>query len=223
MGFFRGPNLVTDGLVLALDAASTRSYPGTGTTWYDLSGNGNDATLENGASVNSDGNVVLDGSNDRVGIPDNNGDFDIGTSSFTISVVNNQGLEDSYYHLFAFDDQQNFALKANRSGASSNPYRLYVYQGSSITFTNSYIVPNTWQFITLVRDGGSHKLYIDGEISDTVQATAKNISTSNVYLGWGWGSEYTPQTRGPVLMYNRALTASEVLQNFNAQKSRFGL
>jgi hypothetical protein len=45
MGFFRGPNIVRDGLVLALDAASPRSYPGSGTTWYDLSGNGNNGTL----------------------------------------------------------------------------------------------------------------------------------------------------------------------------------
>ena len=222
MGFSRGPNIVREGLVLALDAASPRSYPGSGTTWYDLSGNDNTATLQNGASVNSEGNVILDGTNDRVIIPDNNGDFDIGTGSFTFSVIFNQGLKDTYYHLFTFDDQQNFTLKAIRSGAA-NPYQFYIYQGSSIDFPNSYIVPNTWQFITLVREGGSHKLYIDGVLKDTVQATAKNITTTNLFLGWGWATEYSPQSRGPVLMYNRAISPSEVLQNYNAQKSRFGL
>jgi hypothetical protein len=53
MGFFRGPKIVTDGLILALDAASPRSYPGTGTTWYDLSGQGNNGTLVNGPTFSS--------------------------------------------------------------------------------------------------------------------------------------------------------------------------
>ena len=223
MGFFRGPNIVRDGLVLALDAASPRSYPGSGTTWYDLSGNGNNGTLQSGATVNSEGNVVLDGTDDRVVVPDANGDFDIGTNSFTFSVVMNQGIEDTYYHLFAFDDQSNFSLKAIRSGAAADPYQLYVYQGSGIMFTNSYIVPNTWQFFTLVRDGSSHKLFINGELKDNITATIKSITTSNLYLGWGWATEYSPQSRGPVLMYNRALTTQEVSQNYNAHKSRFGL
>ena len=50
MAFSRGPSIVTDGLVLALDAANHKSYPGSGTTWYDLSGNGNNGTLNCGPS-----------------------------------------------------------------------------------------------------------------------------------------------------------------------------
>jgi hypothetical protein len=66
MGFFRGPNIVTDGLILALDAASPKSYPGSGTTWYDLTTNSLDATLYNGVSfsTNKQGTMVFDGVND---------------------------------------------------------------------------------------------------------------------------------------------------------------
>jgi hypothetical protein len=66
MGFFRGPNIVRDGLVLALDAASPRSYPGSGTTWYDLSGNGNNGTLVN--STFSNNVIQFDGTNDYVSV-----------------------------------------------------------------------------------------------------------------------------------------------------------
>ena len=66
MAFFRGPNIVTDGLILALDAASPKSYPGSGTTWYDLTTNSLDATLYNGVSfsTNKQGTMVFDGVND---------------------------------------------------------------------------------------------------------------------------------------------------------------
>ena len=64
MGFARGPNIVTDGLVLALDAASPKSYPGSGTTLFDLSGNGNEGTLTSGPTFSSQNNgaIQVDGS-----------------------------------------------------------------------------------------------------------------------------------------------------------------
>jgi hypothetical protein len=70
---FTGPNIVTDGLVLYLDAANQKSYPGTGTTWNDLSGNGNNGTLVNGPTFNSDnnGSIVFDGVDDYVNFGDN--------------------------------------------------------------------------------------------------------------------------------------------------------
>jgi hypothetical protein len=71
-----GPRVVTDGLVLALDAADTNSYPGSGTTWNDLSGNGNTGTLTNGPTYSSDngGSIVFDGTNDYVPLVNNLGD-----------------------------------------------------------------------------------------------------------------------------------------------------
>lgn len=226
MAFGRGPKIVKDGLVLMLDAANPKSYPGTGTTWNDLSGNGNNASLQNGASFSTSngGYISLDGTNDRIAITDSNGDFDVGTGNFSINIWLNQGTDTTYPHLYALDDQNNFSLKAIRGGLA-NAYRLYVYQNYAVQFTNSYLTPGTWQMITLTRNGQEHKLYIDGVISDTVTdgSGPKNITGSTVYLGWGFASEYTPQSRGPIYVYNRLLSADEVLQNYNATKGRFGL
>ena len=71
---FTGPNIIKDGLVLTLDASSQRSYPGSGTTWYDLSGNGNNGTLTNGPTFDSGngGSIVFDGTNDYVNGPTTN-------------------------------------------------------------------------------------------------------------------------------------------------------
>lgn len=217
--------IVTNGLIFAIDAGSARSYPGSGTTLYDLSGNGNDALLESGSAVSaSNGGVVsLDGANDRISVTDTNGDFDFGTGNFTINcwfkLIDG---ESTYPHIFALDDQSNFALKAIRPGLE-NELRLYVFQGYSVDFTNSFLVNNTWQMITLTRNGQEHKLYLDGVISDTVNdgSGPKSLSCSTVYIGWAWATEYNKQHRGPVQVYNRVLSAEEVLQNYNATKDRF--
>ena len=85
MSLNHSPKIVTDGLVLCLDAASRKSYPGSGTTWFDRSGNGNNGTLTNGPTFSSDngGSIVFDGTNDYVNCGTTLGNF--GTSNFTIN------------------------------------------------------------------------------------------------------------------------------------------
>lgn len=220
MGIFRGPNIVREGLILGLDSASTRSYPGIGTTWYDLSIKGNNATLQNGATFNINGYISLEGNDDRVSIPNTTGDFNLGLGDFTVTLWINQGYDTTYPHLFAFDDQSNFCLKAVRGG-TVDAFQIYVYQGSSIMFPNSYLTPATWQMITLTRVGNNHKLFINGVLTDTVLATAKNITCSNMYFGWGWGTEYTPQSRGPIYIYNVPLSDQQILEHYESQHARF--
>ena len=85
MGFYRGPKIVTNGLVLYLDAANKKSYPGTGTTWTDLSGLGNNGTLTNGPTFNSanGGSIVFDGVDDYVSVANNSS---LNASTQTVSV-----------------------------------------------------------------------------------------------------------------------------------------
>ena len=81
-----GPDIIEDGLVLALDAGNVKSYPGSGTTWYDKSGNSNDGTLINGPTY-SNNTIVTDGSNDRVEISQSG---DLRTESWTFRFVAKQ-------------------------------------------------------------------------------------------------------------------------------------
>jgi hypothetical protein len=84
MASIGGPNIVTDGLVLALDAANTKSYPGSGTVWKDLSGNGNNGTLINGPTFDTGnlGSIEFDGVDDWTSFGNI---LNTGTSDFTIS------------------------------------------------------------------------------------------------------------------------------------------
>ena len=79
------PSIVTNGLVLCLDAGNQLSYPGTGTTWNDLSRNGNDGTLTNGPVFNSGGSMVFDGVNDYIAISDSLQQLQFSTGAFTLS------------------------------------------------------------------------------------------------------------------------------------------
>ena len=180
---------------------------------HDLGAHNAHGSLVNGVSLHSDGYLELDGVDDKITIPNTNDIFSIGTAPFSLNLWVKQGVATTYPHLFTIRDQQHFTLKAIRGNATGG-YKLYVYQGGAIMFENSYLDPDNWQMITLTRDGGLHKLYINGVLSDEVQSTAKNIEPNEAYLGHGWGGEYTEQKRGDVQLYNRVLDPNEILQNY---------
>ena len=226
MSLSHSPLIVRDGLVLCLDAANPRSYPKSGTTWTDLKGS-NNGTLTNGPTFDTanGGSIVLDATDDRIAIPDLNGDFDIGTGDFSICLwfyFPSQGTH-NYIHLFSFDNQDNFALKA---GSAEYGRGIYFYGGSSYrTHLNDFgswpIKLDTWQYICLTRSGSTHKGYDDGQIVGSVSVSAKTLSCSTAYLGYGHSSEFTSQKRGLTKFYNRALSADEVRQNYKATKGRY--
>ena len=231
MAFSRGPNIVTDGLVLALDAANTKSYPGTGTTWEDLSGNGNDGTLINGPTFSSDGggSIVFDGVNDFCAVP-NQSFNSSGDSSFTIEIAFKRntatpGNADSLYEIgiggstdariyFWFDNNSNGQMALNYYAGPG--YDRYITLSSQTLDTNFHhavqIVDKSINQMTGYWDGvnkGSGSILAGSYTSDTIF----NIC----------GINYCDASVAFIKIYNRALTASEILQNYNATKSRFGL
>jgi hypothetical protein len=227
---FLGEKIITDGLRLYLDAGYTTSYPTTGTTFYDVSGYGNNGSLINGGTFDSanGGSIVLDGVDDIIRVPNTNGHFSVGTGAFTIDVWIFLPVVPSwnYIHLFAFDNQSNWAFKATDTIGNGN---LYFYGGSNQyrSYPNDFGVWRlqfgVWQHVCITRDGSTHRAYYNGEFVGQFLNAPKSITCTNLNIGWGSGSEYTQQKRGPIKFYNRALTTNEILQNFNAQKSRFGL
>ena len=222
MGFSRGPKIVTDGLVLALDAGSKKSYPGSGTTWTDLSGNGNDGTLTNGPTFSSDngGAIVFDGTNDRVECPN----------------VNPSSISLEFW--FKWTNLNDAWLISNQTGYGNNnngylfridypSYACYFRAGYDTGYIQcaSSITLNDWyHFVGVVSTDGS-RLYKNGvSVSTAAGITIDYTGVTGLTIGSDRaGVVRTAGDMSNIRIYNRTLSAQEVLQNYNAQKSRFGL
>jgi hypothetical protein len=228
---YADPTIVTSGLVLYLDASNASSYPGSGTSWYDLSGNGNNGTLVNGPTFSSanGGSIVFDGTNDYV---------DLGnisqlkpTTQITVS---------TWVYRSTMNDSQNEAIiSCTQVGGyelyyTTNKMIFYVYAGGSYrTPEMSTSAISGWMNFTATYDNRYAKLYYNGVLQNTVDSGAtNNISyvANNILIGAEAGTGSTRDSGfewtgniAQTLIYNRALTASEVLQNYNATKTRFGL
>jgi hypothetical protein len=232
MGTNVRPNIVTNGLVLALDAANTKSYPRTGTTWRDLSGNNNSGSLVNSPTFNSlnGGSIVFNGTNQYVSVPYVSS---LNPTNITVNIWIKRISAVSYSHPIILP-------VSNTTWA--NPYMAYGVEYLSTTDTLSFIlgfttntyastditVPgnNIWFNYTGTYDGSNVRVYLNGTLQITRAETRTKISTTaNLYLGAINTSTLYPFNGNipTAQIYNRALSASEVLQNYNALKSRFNL
>ena len=239
MAFFFSPNVVTDGLVFAVDAANKKSYPGSGTTWTDLAGS-NNGTLINGPTFDSGdgGSIVFDGANDyaEMGIAT---DF-VPTNDMTI---------DAWINIEAYDSC--ICMSPNTAGGNEVIFYIpisttstWIAKRLSCTFDNSDgasgawptsntdIPLSTWVHVCLVRDGANANFYYNGAADGTGTRGTGTLAYATgqpLYLGTDTdgGSfitgNYLEGKISNFKLYNRALSASEILQNYNALKSRFGL
>jgi hypothetical protein len=220
---FLGQNIVTNGLVLNLDSANKDSYPGTGTTWYDLSGNGNNGTLLNGVAFNANKNggvMYFDDTDDTVSIG-NSSLFSI-TNAMTVFAWVNPSSTSGWDGIFggSISGFVHFQLYFGT-------INVYIY-GPNVSYSNndSYSVPaNAWISIGFTYDGTTLKVYVNGsQLATTVPGSGNVNSNSDVRVGWAYDtSRVFGGFIGTTQVYNRALSATEVLQNYNAQKIRFGL
>jgi len=219
MALAHSPRIITDGLVLCLDAGNTKSYPGSGTTWTDLSGNGNNGTLENGVGFDGSngGSLSFDGVNDRVSVTNTIPSL----SNFTIELFMKTSTLDNSQDIF-FDQ-----FSSLRFEIVNNKYRIHLGNGSSWAFTDhvgsTTLSLNTWHQTVWTWNGSSSILYLNGNQDSLRTYSSASSGTGVITLG-----QHTPNTFnnwngniGNVKIYNRALIASEIQQNYNALKSRF--
>jgi len=227
MAYRNGPKIVTDGLVLCLDAAISKSYPGSGTTWYDLSGNGHNGTLVNGVGFNSGerGSMTFDGTNDRINFA-TSPKFDFGTGNFSIQVWYNIQYHTTYHHFWTFGNQYHFGFKVARPDAYDPNIYLYTSSTGGTGDTISAIATlDKWQMASAVRDGDNVSIYIDADNKGTKTGWLNadiDGSTNAGAIGWGWSSEYTKGNIAQVKIFNKALSSDEIRQNFNATRGRYG-
>ena len=227
MGIRRGPNIIQSGLVLSLDAGNVRSYPGSGATWYDVSGNGNTATLTNGTTYTSDikGTLYFDGTDDHLTLSSNINTrlSNTVTTISTLTYIRSVG-PNGYAELYAVLSSNRTGIKWQTNGigmdANADFYNVFV------NVSNAY---NQWMDITCVVDRGSNvfKVYKNGTYIGQDTFTPYTANSTNITIGanslTGNGGDYLKGSISAVKIYNRELSASEILQNFNMTKSRFGL
>ena len=225
MGAFGGPDIITDGLALAVDAGSTRSYPGSGTTTTSLVSS-NIGSLINGVGFSSDngGAFTFDGVNDFIS-------FD---TTLTFSSANLTSV--AWVKLDSYPSQNSTIGFSPDSGTTG--FRLYSVSATSLGVwtrngtgggvtaieTTNGIPLNEWVQITFVLNGTNGKLYKNGIqiLTGTFTQTPNALSSAPVWLSRYSGGGYIIDGKtASALLYNRALTAAEVLQNYNAQKNRF--
>ena len=229
MALAHSPRIVTDGLVLCLDAGNTKSYPGSGTTWTDLSGNGRNGVLTNGPTY-SNGSLVFDGTDDRVVIT-NNELARIGTGNHTITAwVNNDIVTEEDFIGTGTSQGDVLLMIYIQAGGGAGGFRGHAWSstGSSNTIDSPRAIgTGNWNMLTQrVTWGGNIDLFENGVLTKTqvLSGGAPTSSRTKFIIGsrtdGGSGGHFDGKIAN-VQAYNRALTASEIQQNYNALKGRY--
>lgn len=230
MSVSNGPSIITSGLVFSVDAADKNSYPGSGTTWRDLSGNGNNGTLTNGPTFSSanQGSIVFDGTDDFV-INSSTTNIPVGNSDRTICVW-----------VYPETNTSNF-VQIGTGGGGNQIYLFssYIFTPLTYVFTDGVNTPNniiisgeaiptfnSWNYLVFTSAGQNYNYYKNAinRLSGTWPVTINTVGQKVVI---GKRDENEANTLdgniASVQIYNRALSASEVAQNYSATKTRFGL
>ena len=218
MGAFGGPDIVTDGLVLALDAGSTRSYPGTGTTWTDLSDSGYEATMSNMTASNwvTYNGVKAFETNDTANQGFRITNFPFPQSGRTYEIwINSKSFSLSWQTWFDDGGSERVLF-----GTSTNSVHVY----PSNNFTANLVAGEWYQLLyTMVGGNGSTvTAYKNGvSIGTGTYGYALNAGPGTLFILGDANTEITSCYCSIARVYDRPLTAAEVLQNYNAQKNRF--
>jgi len=216
--------IVTTDLVMHLDASIAASYPGSGTTWTDITYNGYDGELINGPTYSSadGGSIQLDGSNDSISTT-----FNLNLEDFTVCcwfkpADSSMG---AYTRLMDKDFADGFWLGKNANTPNSwgggvkeagSPYGIYLN-----------LPDGQWNYLASVRNTAefSHTLYGNGITNtDVLYGDPTPLNGTNLLIGQyigGFGFNFKGYI-AVLQIYNRALSSTEVLQNYDATKTRFG-
>jgi hypothetical protein len=236
--------IVTSNLSVYLDASESASYPGSGTTWTDLSGNGNNATLVNGVGYNSGngGSLVFDGSDDSITIANSLSlQNTLSLNSFSITTVSKsidfttspKSLHPFWMETYVLNGTwaiANRGMSSADGGNGPSSYAIEVNNGGTyfVGSVNHNAVTSTIYHRTIVIDrtnGFTFKYYVNGIFlgeTGSTSITGSIYTSGGMSFGnmWGWvfnGNLYS------LYLHSKALTASEISQNFSAVKWRFGL
>jgi hypothetical protein len=226
--------IVTNGLVLNLDAGFTPSYSQSGITWYDIGSSSNNGSMVNGPSFSSTGggSLFFDGVNDYGNLSVNPGAW--GQNSVSLCVAVYPEFDGETYGRPIFSKNEScvsgeWAIEYGRSGINNGTNKFSFNSAVFVTSTNTF-PKNAWYIVGFSFDASNRKylMYVNGNLEASGTGVT-NLNNHNGTFGIGRFSNCYPNV-GPwkggisyIQLYNRALSSSELLQNYNAQKGRFGL
>ena len=225
------PFVASTGLVFCLDAGNVKSYPGSGTTWYDLCGGKNDLTLINSPTYSSSngGCLIFDGVNNYAYRTNTSCSSDFKNLSAYTSIVGLEVLNTdltAWHQLYGFGDGDNLIDMWYQSGTGnfgSDSHSHYPTQG---TMGNLNPRVNIWSHSTTHNGSGTSKIYRNGVLIDS-KSIANTITTASQDFCIGAQPETknyrTNMKMSFLYIYNKVLTDSEITQNFNALRGRFGI
>jgi hypothetical protein len=223
-------NIVTNGLVIYLDAANRISYVSGSTTWNDLSGFNNSGSLVNGPTFSSDGggSIVFDAVNDYGRVISNQ----VITNDFTFTVWAKRDGNSSTSIGGIFGNHYHTELSGANIYFQNNSTTVTMSAGNGVTRpAHTVTIPrlNTlWNFYVIRYSGTTYQLYFNGILLDSRTAVVVQSLNSNRYGIGIWALSYLPEyyLNGKISQcssYTRALSQQEIIQNYNATKARFGL
>ena len=231
MALSHSPQIVRSGLILYLDVANQKSYPGSGITWFDLSGNLNNGTLTNGPvySTLNKGNFIFDGVNDYVSTISGSG-----LTTFTIGfwVKTTESRSNN-----TFWQRPSFFGKSN-GGSNSGDFGITINSGylgywSGLSADSSYlstikIDDNIWRYVVCTNNGSSLNLFVNSIlITGSSLNSGTPLNSQSFWVGAKGGSElpgsYCNCSISNLTFYNRTLTNTEINKNFEATRGRYGV
>lgn len=227
---YTGPDIVTDGLVFAVDAGSERSYAGSGTTATSLVGSIT-STLNNGVGFSTDngGTWTFDGTDDKITIA--NSSTMQPTSTLTMEAwIRLDTMPSNWYSVFQSPESNSghtspyfdWGIYVNYTGGLHT--RINGISDGLSNGTTTKVQNNTWSQVAISWNGSLVSYYLNGSLIQTksLSTTISYTNNTDKLIGTNAGSSEAFDGKIPIVrFYNRALTQAEVLQNYNAQKSRF--
>jgi hypothetical protein len=217
------PKIVTDGLVLALDVANPKSYPGVGVAWNDLSGNGNNGTLVNGVGYSESnlGSLSFDQIDDRVNV----GNVLLSTSALSVSAwIYDTDTSGGYRDFVTKAGHFKFRIDNNAEGGN---LACFVWIGGSPEPRRSTSwTKNVWTNVAFTwNTNGNFRLFTNGILrsSSTTRTGTLNTTANDFTIGSDRTSQFWKGNISNVLVYNTTLTDAEIQQNFNAVRGRYGI